>query len=1180
MAERDISIQAGLFGAGEDIVLQAGRDIRVGHEGALKAVNQIYAFAENEIRNEGLLLSGKRIDLITETGDVFNAGRIEVGEIDLMSILLEKYGGSSLLPQDAEALKYLLSLSPEVINGSSVPLTTEEIKDLFDSVYPDGYEEEESGSKVLVIRSGGDFINQGGTLLADTIALESEENFLNSGLIDAKGSISLSIGKDLRELGEEENSRVLAEAYAVLRKFDPSAPGNAPSVQNTAELARALDKVIARLEVLVDRAESGNASIPIDNLLVDLGTLRQERRDLLAAGIGEEDERAILSSGSFLNEGALIADAISMRIAGDYSAAGNAVLRRFFNSGSFRNTFSGSIIVRSQEQEEAGPEDEQPESQVEEAAAEGSSPGQGRAKAPLDIDADGDVYNYGYISSGASISIRARGGQFINFGEKFGPELSFASPDFVDPYHGDLYFSWDDYASEKIGADAFAPNIVSEASIAISANSVVNWAGGGIKAGESLHIEAAGEGIRNYDDATLSAAYVSLEAEEGEISNAHGGLIEGENGVSLKAKYGILNVDYLYWQPGVRSGEVSDPDQLAVSPVIRSTQGDVALTVTLGRLLTATVDVSAEEEVTLTRSLASIRNEGGLISGKSVYLDAVGDNSVEGASYGAGDSDASRYSYGVYNRKGGRIEAEELISIRAGAGDLTDQEQKDRIFTDAKQALDSLYATLDVLGIGEEELGLPFSREAYDRDALGTLESALRILENLRAFKGPEVDDALSDSEGFDSEGSDPEVGDALSDSEGPVETPPEAGQEEVPPSALDNALLVEAGSSYIDPFAYDTEGDSCAGEITGSLSESLCQSAVKIRELHEEASEAEYAVLHSGSIYNQGGSVLRASSIYISNRSFEDEVMERGFFGQGGRIEASPDGIAQIISQGKIDVSGALLTGGNLVLDARKDVLGSRAHFEAGAEGFVSINSGEGEIAIKNSRFIGRNLSMSANANIGLAGSVLDASSSDGRVSLYSREGDIALNNGLATASQLYINAERGGISNVDGDLRALDSVILIAGTAGEGLASDEDKEEIFTNVSEALDALRDGLSGLDEDVFDPEALISTLEEEAFKANVSGHVSHYLSALRRLALNDGLNEDRKQAVQAAIDGLVGARNDLDSHGYAGFLDSSRGSIFSASRMHILLHAGQGGEEGVVEGARFVLDQGSLVSSP
>ena len=61
-------------------------------------------------------------------------------------------------------------------------------------------------------------------------------------------------------------------------------------------------------------------------------------------------------------------------------------------------------------------------------------------------------------------------------------------------------------------------------------------------------------------------------------------------------------------------------------------------------------------------------------------------------------------------------------------GDLADQEQKERIFADVTQSLDSLYTALDAMGLDKEELGLSFSEDAYSRDAEGSLGTVVYYL--------------------------------------------------------------------------------------------------------------------------------------------------------------------------------------------------------------------------------------------------------------------------------------------------------------------------------------------------------------------------------------------------------------------------------------------------------------------
>ena len=1136
VAERDISIKAGLMAAGEDIILQAGRDLRVGQAGALKAVEQIYAFAEHEIKNEGLLLSGSRIDLITETGDVFNSGRIEVGEVDIMSILLEKYGGDGLIPRNARELQYMLSLTPDAAKSSSASYTMEEIEELFAIELPEGYEEEEGEAKLLIIRSGGGSISniEGGVLTADMAILEAEKGKLfNAGLIEAKDRISLLLGKEIKELGEEENTEILAKVDEVLQKFAPSAPDPAPvaeeeqgsvlgetnAVQNTGDVLRALNDVIAQLE---SRTESGDASVSI----TDLESLRSERDSILSAEIGEDDERVVLSSGSLLNEGALAADTISMRIVG--LQAPDALMR-----GSFTNAAGGSIIARS---------DGQSSNDASEDRSQDQSQGQGSG-AVLDIDADGLVYNYGYISAGALMSIKSRNSTVRNQNGTIESD-------------GDIIIS----AGGKFFNSRFK-------------------SGGEIRAGASLRIEAE-EKLVNLGEAALSGLSVSLESKNSYIANLRGARIEGQDGVSLLAKTGIINSDFTMTDWEGRSQASFDARLDGLRAYYGKRQDNFLSTIE-----------SSAGAVSLAASSGSIDNSAGAIMGDSVYLKALGDSSGEGDEELAVKIGVDGVQ-GVINRRDGYIKAERSLVVSAGAGDLEDKEQKDRLFADASQALDTLYTALESMGLSKEELGLSFSEDAYSADAKGALVSVLRTLEDWNGREGLEAEPEASEEEG-------------ASDSDS---------------LSLAEALLLEAGFEARDPLA---ESESpCAGHRASSIPGVLCSTVAKIKELNKEASEAGYTVLQSGSIHNEGGSMLSGYSVYISNRSSVDDIEASGVFNAGGRIEGSGEGFAQIISQGKIDTtegsisggnlylqakgdilyggsrivgagskslqliaegglygvssSSSLISGGQVILQAKQDILGNNAQIKAAADLFLSIKSNEGRVELGDSELAGGDVGIAAKGAADLSGSSVDALFPEGSVSLRSSEGDVFVDNGSVSGAQVYLQAERGSLSNVGGEIRASQFAVLTSGAASEKLMSDEDKQGIFTRVSDSLSVLRGDLSEVYRTTFDLSSIEP--EEEGFTANVSGNISGYLSLLRSLAINEDLDESQKQAVGVAIEQLLDARSAMDAYGYAGLLDNTGGLIASEGGLHVMVHAGQKAD-GSIEGARILLDRGSLSAS-
>ncbi len=335
-AERDVSIDAGLFASGGNIVINAGRDARIGREAALKAFDSNYINANNNLENSGVLLAGKQVYVEAQEGDVLNNGRIEVGTVDILSVLLERYSGSNLIPQTRSELRGMLSLSENtekiqeildsvVAEGGDVaiPYTASEIKEMFTSDAPEEIEQGTSGDDIIVIRSGGKISNEeSGSLLASNVTLfadnEGEElgGVVNRGLIDASGALSVSVtGGDIKNiggslLGGSVSLRVEASLPELGGASGEGASGEGASgegvggfFENSGHVRANANPAVEGSGSLVVEAERGFMSDG-GSLIASVVFLRSEKGNIEVAGGSLIEGRKSLS----LSAGATIAD--------------------------------------------------------------------------------------------------------------------------------------------------------------------------------------------------------------------------------------------------------------------------------------------------------------------------------------------------------------------------------------------------------------------------------------------------------------------------------------------------------------------------------------------------------------------------------------------------------------------------------------------------------------------------------------------------------------------------------------------------------------------------------------------------------------------------------------------------------------------------------------------------------
>ncbi len=329
-AERDVSIDAGLFASGGNIVINAGRDARIGREAALKAFDSNYINANNNLENSGVLLAGKQVYVEAQEGDVLNNGRIEVGTVDILSVLLERYSGSNLIPQTRSELRGMLSLSENtekiqeildsvVAEGGDVaiPYTASEIKEMFTSDAPEEIEQGTSGDDIIVIRSGGKISNEeGGSLLASNVTLfadnEGEElgGVVNRGLIDASGALSVSVtGGDIKNIGGSLlGGSVSLRVEASLPELggasgEGAIEGVGGFFENSGHVRAKANPAVEGSGSLVVEAERGFMSDG-GSLIASVVFLRSEKGNIEVAGGSLIEGRKSLS----LSAGATIAD--------------------------------------------------------------------------------------------------------------------------------------------------------------------------------------------------------------------------------------------------------------------------------------------------------------------------------------------------------------------------------------------------------------------------------------------------------------------------------------------------------------------------------------------------------------------------------------------------------------------------------------------------------------------------------------------------------------------------------------------------------------------------------------------------------------------------------------------------------------------------------------------------------
>ena len=211
-----LSLKRGTIGAGGNLYVSAAANADVEREFSLKSGNSIWIDTAGSFSNKGRMLANKAIDVRAKK-DIANDGNVLVGDVDKLSILLDRANASNtLMPVSNAGIEQTLASRNDSFSNSLY--TADQVNDKFsvksNLASNSKYKNSINGYISFTSEEGDVSFGSNSAMAASDIYLEAVNgNLTNNGLVNAQNTLNIKAGSNL----ENKNNGVLVGGNVYLK---------------------------------------------------------------------------------------------------------------------------------------------------------------------------------------------------------------------------------------------------------------------------------------------------------------------------------------------------------------------------------------------------------------------------------------------------------------------------------------------------------------------------------------------------------------------------------------------------------------------------------------------------------------------------------------------------------------------------------------------------------------------------------------------------------------------------------------------------------------------------------------------------------------------------------------------------------------------------------------------------